>query len=135
MNVNTLLSLAALVEKEANSEEDRKNVADVFLKRLNEDWTLGTNVALLYAEGKLGTKISAEDDKNLDTSLASPFNLYQNTGVGPGPIDSPSAMSIGAVINHTSNPYYYFYADPATGVLYFAQTEEEHQANQEEHPV
>ncbi|MDR2976449.1 MAG: endolytic transglycosylase MltG [Streptococcaceae bacterium] len=133
LDVNSLLSLAALVEKEANSEEDRKNVADVFLKRLNEGWTLGSNVALLYAEGKLGTAITAEEDKNLDTTLDSPFNLYQNTGVGPGPIDSPSAMSIAAVINHTANPYYYFVADPSTGTIYFAQTEAEQQANEEEY--
>ncbi|GAB2026243.1 endolytic transglycosylase MltG [Lactovum odontotermitis] len=133
LNVNSLLSLSALVEKEANTEEERKNVADVFLKRLNEGWTLGSNVALLYAEGRLGTKITAADDANLDTTMDSPYNLYQVQGTGPGPIASPSAMSIAAVMNHTSNPYYYFYADPSTGTIYFAETQEEQDANQQQH--
>ncbi|GAB2024396.1 hypothetical protein OfM1_04660 [Lactovum odontotermitis] len=133
LDVNTLLSLSALVEKEANSEDDRKNVADVFLKRLNEGWTLDTNVALLYAEGKLGTKITAAEDAALDTTMDSPYNLYQNQGTGPGPIASPSAISIAAVINHTSNPYYYFVADPNTGTIYFAETEAGQEANQEEY--
>ncbi|MBB5888081.1 endolytic transglycosylase MltG [Lactovum miscens] len=128
LNVNQFISLAALVEKEANTESDRKNVADVFLKRINQGMALGSNVAILYAEGKLGTNVSAKDDANIDTSMNSPFNLYTNQGTGPGPVVSPSAMSLGAVMNHTSNSYYYFIAD-STGTLHFEETSAEHDAD------
>ncbi|MFV0555908.1 MAG: endolytic transglycosylase MltG [Lactovum sp.] len=128
-DVNSFLSLAALVEKEANTEEDRQDVADVFIKRLNEGIILGSNVALLYLEGKLGTEVTMEEDANVDTSADSAFNLYLHQGTGPGPVVSPSLMSMEAVINHTANEYYYFIADPTTGEVYFAVTQEEHDAN------
>ncbi|MDR0300363.1 MAG: endolytic transglycosylase MltG [Streptococcaceae bacterium] len=128
LNANQFISLAALVEKEANTADDRKNVADVFLKRLNEGMPLGSNVSLLYAEGKLGTNVSAADDANVDTTLDSPFNLYTNLGTGPGPVGSPSAMSLDAVMNYVSNSYYYFIAD-STGTVHFEETAEEHSAD------
>jgi UPF0755 protein len=128
LDVNTLLSLASYTEKEANTADDRKNVAEVFFNRINQNMPLQTNVALLYAEGKTGTA-TASDDANVDTSLNSPFNLYKNTGTGPGPVNSPSLASIDAVLNHAKNNYLYFVADSSTGKVYFATTLDEQTAN------
>ncbi|WP_406601726.1 endolytic transglycosylase MltG [Enterococcus faecium] len=56
----------------------------------------------------------------------SPYNLYTNTGYGPGPFDNPSEEAIKAVLEPAENDYYYFVADTSTGNVYFAKTYEEH---------
>ena len=129
LTVNDVLSLAALVEKEANNDDDRRNVAATFYNRMNQGMTLGSNLSILYAEGKLGEKTSLAEDANIDTNLDSPYNLYANTGFGPGPVDSPSLSSIKAVLNPAQNDYLYFVADVTTGKVYFAKTLEEQNAN------
>ena len=129
LTVNDVLSLAALVEKEANNDDDRRNVAATFYNRMNQGMTLGSNLSILYAEGKLGEKTSLAEDANIDTNLDSPYNLYANTGFGPGPVDSPSLSSIKAVLNPAQNDYLYFVADVTTCKVYFAKTLEEQNAN------
>lgn len=127
--VNEVLSLAALVEKEANNDDDRRNVAGTFYNRMNAGMTLGSNLSILYAEGKLGEKTSLSEDANIDTNLDSPYNLYANTGFGPGPVDSPSLSSIKAVLDPAQNDYLYFVADVTTGKVYFAKNLDEQNAN------
>lgn len=129
MTVNSTLSLAALVEKEANNDADRRNVAGVFYNRLNVGMALESNVSVLYAEGKLGDATTLKQDVTLNTSTASPYNLYLHTGTGPGPVDNPSLSSIKAVLNPTKNDDYYFVADVTTGKVYFAKTLAEQTAN------
>ena len=51
----------------------------------------------------------------------SSYNLYKNTGYGPGPLDSPSEESIKAVLNPTPSDYLYFVADISTGKVYFSK--------------
>lgn len=127
--VNSVLSVAALVEKEANNDDDRRNVARVFINRFRQGMTWDSNVSVLYAEGKLGTKTTLKEDATIDTKLNSPFNLYLNTGTGPGPVDNPSLSSIKAVLNPATNEFYYFVADVTTGKVYFAKTLEEQNVN------
>ncbi|WP_190289037.1 endolytic transglycosylase MltG [Lactococcus kimchii] len=129
LSVNEVLSLAALVEKEANNDDDRRNVSGTFFNRMNAGMDLGSNSAVLYAQGQLGEKTTLEQDATIDTNLDSPYNLYLNTGFGPGPIDSPSLSSIEAVLKPTDNDYLYFVADVTTGKVYFAQTLDEQNAN------
>jgi UPF0755 protein len=90
---------------------------------------LGSNSAVLYAQGQLGEKTTLSQDATIDTSLNSPYNLYLNTGFGPGPIDSPSLSSIKAVLEPAQNDYLYFVADVTTGKVYFAKTLDEQNAN------
>lgn len=129
MTVNETLSIAALTEKEANNDADRRNVAQVFYNRINSGMTLGSNISILYAEGKLGEKTSLADDAAVNTQLASPYNLYMNLGYGPGPVTNPSLSAIKAAIEPTANNYLYFVADVTTGKVYFSETQDEHDAN------
>lgn len=133
MTVPELLSLASLVEKEGNSENDRKGIARVFFNRMNQDMTLGSNVAILYAEGKLGTKTTLKEDATVNTKIDSAYNLYENTGYGPGPVDSPSLSAIKAVLSPAEGDDLYFVADVTTGQVYFAKTLDEHTANVEKY--
>lgn len=128
LTVNETLSLAAIVEKEANSDDDRRNVAQVFFNRKDLGMTMDSNTGIFYAEGKLGKDTSLDQQAAINTQLDSPFNTYLYPGFGPGPIVSPSLSSIKAVLNPTANDYLYFVAD-VEGKIYFAQTLEEQNIN------
>ena len=127
--VNEILSIAALTEKEANNDADRRNVAQVFYNRMNVGMTLGSNISILYAEGKLGQKTTLAEDAAVNTSLDSPFNLYLHQGYGSGPVTSPSLSAIKAAVEPTDNNDLYFVADVTTGKVYFSETQAEHDAN------
>lgn len=133
MTVNEVLTLASLVEKEGSTDEDRRNIASVFYNRLNANMPLQSNIAILYAMGKLGEKTSLAEDAAIDTTIDSPYNIYTNTGLMPGPVDSPSLSAIEATINPASTDYLYFVADVKTGAVYYSETYEEHQANVEKY--
>ena len=130
-NVNEILTLASLVEKEGATDDDRKNIASVFYNRLDSDMALQSNIAVLYALGKLGQETTLKEDATIDTNIDSPYNDYVHKGLMPGPVDSPSLSAIEAVINPSSTKYMYFVADVSTSNVYFAESYEEHQHNVE----
>ncbi|MFS9007097.1 endolytic transglycosylase MltG [Streptococcus vestibularis] len=130
-NVNEILTLASLVEKEGATDDDRKNIASVFYNRLDSDIALQSNIAVLYALGKLGQETTLKEDATIDTNIDSLYNDYVHKGLMPGPVDSPSLSAIEAVINPSSTKYMYFVADVSTGNVYFAESYEEHQHNVE----
>ena len=130
-NVNEILTLASLVEKEGATDDDRKNIASVFYNRLDSDMALQSNIAVLYALGKLGQETTLKEDVTIDTNIDSLYNDYVHKGLMPGPVDSPSLSAIEAVINPSSTKYMYFVADVSTGNVYFAESYEEHQHNVE----
>lgn len=121
MTIQDVLSLAALVEKEGVEESDRKKIAQVFFNRLEIDMPLQSDISILYALGEHKEKVY-----NKDLEVDSPYNLYKNTGYGPGPVDSPSEQAIAAVLTPEENNYLYFVADITTGKVYFAETYEQH---------
>ena len=133
LTVNDVLSVASLVEKEGSTDEDRKNIASVFYNRLNQGMPLQSNIAILYAQGKLGQKTTLAEDAAIDTNIDSAFNVYKTPGLMPGPVDSPSLSAIEATINPNKTDYLYFVANTETGKVYYATTYEEHAKNVEEH--
>jgi len=133
LTVNELLTIASLVEKEGAKTEDRKLIAGVFYNRLNLGMPLQSNIAILYAQGKLGQNISLADDAGIDTSINSPYNVYTKPGLMPGPVDSPSKDAIEASINQTKSENLYFVANVTDGKVYYAVTQEEHDRNVAEH--
>lgn len=133
LTVNELLTIASLVEKEGSKTEDRKLIAGVFYNRLNQNMPLQSNIAILYAEGKLGQDISLADDAAIDTTINSPYNVYTTPGLMPGPVDSPSLDAIESSINQTKSENLYFVANVQDGKVYYATTREEHDRNVAEH--
>ena len=133
LTVNELLTIASLVEKEGAKTEDRKMIAGVFYNRLNLGMPLQSNIAILYAEGKLGQKISLADDTEIDTTINSPYNVYTNLGLMPGPVDSPSVDAIESSINQTKSDNLFFVADVTDGKVYFATNKADHDQNVAQH--
>lgn len=129
LSVNEVLTLASLVEKEGATDEDRRMIAQVFFNRIQTGMPLQSNIAILYAQGKLGQATTLAEDAGIDTSIESPYNIYWRAGLMPGPVDSPSLSAIEAVISPSQTDAFYFVADVTTGKVYYAVSQEEHDEN------
>lgn len=116
-----IMAMASLIEKEGTKLEDRKKISSVFHNRIKENMKLQTDVSVQYALGEHKEALSLED-----LEVDSPYNLYQNYGVGPGPYNSPSEDSIVAALEPEKTDYLYFLADIHTKEIYYAKTYEEH---------
>ena len=116
-----IMAMASLIEKEGTKLEDRKKISIVFHNRIKENMKLQTDVSVQYALGEHKEALSLED-----LEVDSPYNLYQNYGVEPGPYNSPSEDSIVAALEPEKTDYLYFLADIHTKEIYYAKTYEEH---------
>ena len=125
------LILASLVEREARQPSTREKIAGIILKRYLADWPLDLDASLQYILGYQTNEKSwwkksvTDEDKNID----SPFNTYKNKGLPPEPVCSPSLSSLEAVINADPSTPYWFYLTDNNGVMHYAVTLEEHEAN------
>lgn len=119
--VNDVVTLASIVEKEANDAENRRKVAGVFLNRLAQGVPLQSDVTVDYATGKSVTSGS-------DIVIKSPYNTYIVKTLPPGPICSPGLDAIRAVASPTKSDYLFFLAG-RDGKVYYAKTLQEHNQN------
>jgi UPF0755 protein len=117
--VHEVLSGAAIIEKEANSDEDRAMVSQVIHKRLDMKMALGMDVTAYYAAKAELTEPYYKSWSN----LPSKYNTrnINNVGLPIGPICNPSISSIKAFLNPSNTNYVYFYADMKTVKVYFSE--------------
>jgi UPF0755 protein len=112
-DVESIVILASMVEREANKDSDRGNVCSVYYNRLKINMPLGVDATLLYALGRLTPEPTyAELQSN------SPFNTRNHAGLPPGPISNPGKAALLACINPPSTKYIYYFAD-RNGVTHF----------------
>lgn len=124
-SVHEIITLASIVESEGVSLDDRKNIAGVFINRLNNKMSLGSDVTTYYA-AKI--ELGERDLYKSEINSNNPYNTRAQANAGKlpvGPICNPSSDSIISVINYTPNEYLYFVADKNMKV-YFTKTDAEH---------
>lgn len=134
LTVHQVLTLASIVEREAQRPEERPTIASVYLNRLKIDMPLQADPTVQYAVADAdGPQAAAygywkRDLTLADLQIASPFNTYQRSGLPPGPICNPGESSIRAVLEPAETDYLYFVAT-GDGRHLFARTLAEHNAN------
>ena len=121
------LILASLVEKETGVPTERRQVASVFVNRLEQGMRLQTDPAVIYGvtngEGILGRGLRRSE---LDTPT--PYNTYVIPGLPPTPIANPGRASIEAALNPDSTDFVFFVADGSGGHA-FATNLDDHNRN------
>ena len=123
-SIHEVLTLASIVELEGTNKENRKMIAGVFYNRLNQGMNLGSDVTTYYgAQQEMTADLTAEQfsEENM-------YNTRSATMAGKlpiGPICNPSKEAIDAVLNPTSNDYFYFVADK-NKKIYYSKTSIEH---------
>ncbi len=112
-----IIKLASVIEREAVTDEDRPLIASVFYNRLSNGMYLQSDATMMYVtEGEVTAS---------DLEIESPYNTYQNPGLTPTPICSPSLASIQAALDPERTEYFYFFINE--NVHQFSTTYEEHQ--------
>jgi uncharacterized YceG family protein len=102
-----VLIIASMIEGEAATEQDRRDVASVIYNRLRDRMPLQLDATTRYAVDNYTEPLT---DAQLNSK--SPYNTRNHTGLPPTPIDDPSLASIQAAANPANTNYLYFVVKP-----------------------
>jgi len=115
-----IMAMAAMIEKEVISLEDKKIVSGILWKRLDAGMPLQVDSTLLYY--KVG------DGRIINKEIDSPYNTYKYGGLPAGPICNPGIESVEAAIEPVESPYWY-YLSANDGRTIFAKNYGDHLIN------
>ena len=124
--VHQLLTLTSIVTKEATAD-DQAGVAGVFMNRLDQGMSLGSDVTVCYIfqEDRVDLKVSQLESTN-------PYNTRKYAGLPPGPICQVVGDAIDATLNYEKHDYLFFIADEQ-GIVRYSKDEAGHESNIDEH--
>lgn len=121
-----VIVIASIVEEETNKNDEKPNVASVYINRLKLNMKLQADPTVKFALKDFAIKRVLSGHTEFD----SPYNTYMYAGLPPGPINTPSKASINAVLNAADTKYVYFCAkEDFSGFHTFATNYAEHMKN------
>lgn len=126
-SVHQMLTMASIVELEGSTSNDRRGVAGVFYNRLENGWSLGSDVTTYYAEQ---IEMSDRDLYQAELDEVNDYNTRPAAMAGKlpvGPICNPGVESLKAAIDPEEHDYFFFVADKYKKT-YFTKTNSEHVA-------
>lgn len=128
LSIHEIITLASIVERESGGSTDKDGIASVFMNRINDGWSLGSDVTTYYG---LNLDLHERDLTYNDLTKCNKYNTSSSSscsfpGLPIGPISSASLESIKASINPDASEYYYFVADK-NKKTYFNKTFGEHE--------
>jgi UPF0755 protein len=118
-----VLTMASLLEREANSEESMRIVAGIMMNRLDAGMPLQIDASIEYVLDRPLHMLTPED-----LTIDSPYNTYRNKGLPPTPIGNPGVTAVKAVLDPIRTDYM-FYITGTDGKFYYAKTYQEHLKN------
>ena len=118
-----VLTVASILEYEANRQQDYPKVARVIYNRLHQGMALQLDSTVSYVSGRSGDVWTTPQERANDSA----YNTYKHTGLPPGPIGSPGEATIKAALHPASGPWLYFVPDFKNGTTHFSSTLAEHE--------
>jgi UPF0755 protein len=91
LNLNQLVTLASMIERESRLDSERPLISSVIYNRLRTDSFLKIDATIQYVLGNNRFRLT-----NQDIKIDSPYNTYTRKGLPPGPISSPGLKSLEA---------------------------------------
>ncbi|WP_373898529.1 endolytic transglycosylase MltG [Haloimpatiens sp. FM7315] len=120
-NLDEIIKIASLIEKEAKVKADRAKISSVIYNRLDKKMKLQIDATVLYALGHHKDVVTIKD-----TKIKSPYNTYYINGLPLGPICNPGRESIVAAMNpERTNYLFYLYKKDETKQHYFTEDYED----------
>jgi uncharacterized YceG family protein len=108
-----LLTVASMIEREAQVARDRPLIAAVIYNRLRRGMALGIDATIYYALAlHEGTGAYSRELTASELQLDSPYNTRLHAGLPPTPIANPGWASIEAAAHPAAVPYLYYVAAP-----------------------
>ncbi|MFD0021226.1 endolytic transglycosylase MltG [Streptomyces sp. NPDC058382] len=103
VTVYETVTIAGIVQAEADTATDMGKVSRVVHNRLAHDMPLQMDSTLNYAMNR-----STLDTTTGDTKIDSPYNSYERKGLPPTPIGNPGEQAMAAATSPTAGPWLYF---------------------------
>lgn len=129
-NLYQVITVASIIEREAQVDSERPIIASVYYNRLKQNMPLDADPTVQYALGKEDAWWPVLKPADIDATANNPYNTYRNAGFPPGPICNPSLKSIEAALNPSKTDYLYFVAkNDGSGTHAFAKTLNEQNQN------
>ncbi len=128
-NLHQILTLASIIEKEAQKPAERAIISSVYHNRLNIGMALDACPTIKYALNDPTKRVFLWQLK-----VKSPYNTYINPGLPPGPICNPGIESIKAAIYPLKTKYFFFVAKK-DGSHIFSKTLAEHNRSRRSIPT
>lgn len=119
-SVHEIVVLASILEREVQTDADRRMVADIFYRRLVRGMPLQADSTINYITGKNDAQA-----RFVDLQSDSPYNTYRRKGLPPGPIGNPGLSALQAALSPRDNPFWFFLTTREGEVMY-SKTFEEH---------
>jgi UPF0755 protein len=124
-NIDELLVMASIVEKESGRPEELPKIAGLYLHRLKIGMRLQADPTVIYG---LGDSYDG-DLHTIDLRTDGPYNTYTRTGLPPTAIALPGAAAIEATAHPENTDALYFVASGrGDGSHVFSATLGEHNA-------
>ena len=101
--VEKVVNVASIIEKEARVDEDRPLIASVIYNRLKQNMPLQIDATVIYAHGYY-----IESVRNRHLAIESKYNTYLYKGLPVGPICNPGVESLKAALNPASTDYLFY---------------------------
>jgi UPF0755 protein len=125
LTVYDVVTIASMIEKEAQLESERKLISAVIYNRLRDGIPLGIDATIRFANDNYSEPLTESE-----LSADSPYNTRVNAGLPPGPIASPGLASIEAAARPAKVDYLYYVVKPGTcGEHSFSSSYSEFQAD------
>ena len=113
-----VLTIASMVEREAQLPRERRIIASVIYNRLRQGISLGIDATIRFATNNWTSPL-----RESQLRVNSPYNTRQRTGLPPGPIGSPGIASIRAAANPARTRFIFYVVKPGTcGEHAFSET-------------
>lgn len=93
MPIHDVVTLASIIEAEAQVPAERSRIAAVYLNRLDRGYPLQADPTIHYALGERKKRTLYDD-----LEVSSPYNTYLHPGLPPGPICNPGLGALQAVL-------------------------------------
>lgn len=123
LTTKEVYTLASIVEEETNANPEKGKIASVYMNRIAKGMNLGADPTVKFALKDFAIRRIS----NENTQVVSPFNTYRNKGLPPGPICTPSKVTIDAVLDAPRTEYLFFVASAEmNGTHHFSVTYAEH---------
>jgi len=123
LTVPQVVTVASLVEREGQVDDERPLIASVIYNRLRIGMPLEVDASIEYVFPEHHDVITKRD-----LEIDSPYNTYLHTGLPPTPIANPGKPSLDAAF-HPARSEYLYYVAKGDGRHAFAKTLAEHNAN------
>jgi UPF0755 protein len=126
-DINELVNLSSIVEKEEKNSDEKATVAWILKKRLDNWWMIWADITVCYPHELTSQECKMVVSKYINEK--SDYNTRTKTWLPLTPIWNPSFETINATLNYNKTNYWFYLHNVSSGKIYYWETNADHEYN------